>query len=964
MGFGQATDLIISEYVEGSGNNKYIELYNGTGSAIDLSNYRLQLFANGALVGSPTNNVLLSGTLNSGATIVYRNSSAPVVAGAVSNAAMNFNGNDAIGLFKISTGSFVDLFGNIGCDPGSAWVSGALSTLDRTLVRNANICAGVTTDDPTNCPFPMLGVEWTSFATDVISNLGSHTMTCGPTVNMGSTGSTVAENVGSVTVTLPITPAATGAGTISILVTNGAEAYYPQDYSTAPAVSGNTITLNVASGATSVSFTAAVNDDGLTEGTETITFTINGTTGDLALGSALAYALNITNNDATPTYSFTTPPTGVLESAGTVTLTIGILPNAGAGGSLSVNIANGVGAAYTADYTTNPNGASGTMTIPVPVNATSVTFSVTVVDDAVIEDTEVLTFTITGAPGGAAVGTTNSTVLSIGDNDSPATTLLSGDIAIVGVNAANNTCGDDDIVSFVSFKALAPGTTIDITDNGFGLCSPGPWSDGEGILRFTRTGPTIPAGQVITFIFDTDIAANGASVAPDAQWSCVKLSTLGSLQLNNSGDQLFFLQGGTWNDPAGTNNATYTGGRVLYGFSTTGAWGGSCGSQSSGLPPSLECFSMAPTSSTSFAKYTGDISTPKTQREWLIALDDALNWTGSYANCTAYNTSAPLWNLSPTLPIIAGPMQNGLWTGAKGTDWFDCRNWDDAQVPTATSNVVIDQRSTPNCVITAPNTTTSLTADCASLTIRSNNSLGKTLVVDQGRNLVVSGNTLIERTNTLGAACGLTIQGGSSFQTNNLTIRGVTSDAQEAYFSNAFAANTVNILGHLRNENGGRLTLTNGTVRLGGDFINLNSEARFEQVGSTVLLNGAGTQNISTNGFEELFHTLRVDKTNGTVMLNNGVAIAGALELVWGRIFMNSSILTVRAGGAVTGANDNSFVHGAMRKVGNTDFVFPIGKGNRYRPAHLSTIEGDLTDGFRAEYFAASPITTFTPYAA
>ena len=32
-----ATDLIISEYIEGSSFNKAIELYNGTGATVDLS---------------------------------------------------------------------------------------------------------------------------------------------------------------------------------------------------------------------------------------------------------------------------------------------------------------------------------------------------------------------------------------------------------------------------------------------------------------------------------------------------------------------------------------------------------------------------------------------------------------------------------------------------------------------------------------------------------------------------------------------------------------------------------------------------------------------------------------------------------------------------------------------------------------------------------------------------------------
>ena len=42
-----ATDLFISEYAEGSGYNKYIEIYNGTGSTVDLSNYEVWKISNG-----------------------------------------------------------------------------------------------------------------------------------------------------------------------------------------------------------------------------------------------------------------------------------------------------------------------------------------------------------------------------------------------------------------------------------------------------------------------------------------------------------------------------------------------------------------------------------------------------------------------------------------------------------------------------------------------------------------------------------------------------------------------------------------------------------------------------------------------------------------------------------------------------------------------------------------------------
>ncbi|MFA6402934.1 MAG: endonuclease [Salinivirgaceae bacterium] len=170
-----ATDLIISEYVEGSSSNKYIELYNGTSASISLSNYQLLLFANGAT--SATTTVTLSGTIASKGIVVYKNSSATKYTGtAISNSAVNFNGDDAIALKKVSTGAYVDIFGRIGNDPGTAWISGSYTTLDKTLVRKASVYTGVITN-PTS-GFPTLATQWDIYSLDVVSNLGSHTMTC------------------------------------------------------------------------------------------------------------------------------------------------------------------------------------------------------------------------------------------------------------------------------------------------------------------------------------------------------------------------------------------------------------------------------------------------------------------------------------------------------------------------------------------------------------------------------------------------------------------------------------------------------------------------------------------------------------------------------------------------------------------------------------------------------------------
>jgi hypothetical protein len=178
IGFSQTTDLLISEYIEGSSNNKYLEIYNGTGANVNLANYDVRIYANGN--AAPTSTINLAGTLANGSVYVIANSLATIFTGTIdlSTGSLNFNGNDAVELFNTSTGLMVDLVGNIGCDPGSEWNSGGNSTQNNTIVRNTNICSGVTSDPSTTCPFPTLAAEWTQYAQDNVSNLGAHTDLC------------------------------------------------------------------------------------------------------------------------------------------------------------------------------------------------------------------------------------------------------------------------------------------------------------------------------------------------------------------------------------------------------------------------------------------------------------------------------------------------------------------------------------------------------------------------------------------------------------------------------------------------------------------------------------------------------------------------------------------------------------------------------------------------------------------
>lgn len=152
--------VIISEYVEGSSFNKYLELYNASTSAVDLSTFTVELYSNGNLSVSSTitvdSVVLLPGAVfviaDDGHTIWNNPGPDQLVSASL------WNGNDAVRLVDGTTQ--VDLLGNIG--DAAYWGD------NRTFVRNAGILVGVTSGNTWNSS------EWTELAVDT-HQLGGHT---------------------------------------------------------------------------------------------------------------------------------------------------------------------------------------------------------------------------------------------------------------------------------------------------------------------------------------------------------------------------------------------------------------------------------------------------------------------------------------------------------------------------------------------------------------------------------------------------------------------------------------------------------------------------------------------------------------------------------------------------------------------------------------------------------------------
>jgi len=110
--------IYISEYVEGSGSNKYIEIYNPRALPFDASGWSLRQYNNGASAPTEGANytLALSGSIPSKGVLVVCNSAATVWEGTadISTGAnvMDFNGNDPMGLFNGA--ALVDIVGTPG----------------------------------------------------------------------------------------------------------------------------------------------------------------------------------------------------------------------------------------------------------------------------------------------------------------------------------------------------------------------------------------------------------------------------------------------------------------------------------------------------------------------------------------------------------------------------------------------------------------------------------------------------------------------------------------------------------------------------------------------------------------------------------------------------------------------------------------------------------------------------------
>lgn len=462
------SDLFFSEYIEGTSFNKVIEIYNPTTASVDLSDYKLLLFANGS--PTPTSTFTMFGTLTSGNvyivtnpndTSTYINGLADTTAGTI-----NFTGNDAFALLKISSADTIDRIGQIGVDPGAAigWMVGSGNTIDHTLVRKISVNNG-------QSDWLIGANEWDVFPLNDFTHLGTHTMTpCAatpPNIFLVSATQNVNEGGGTVAIQVGITNPDANATSVTLTLSD-ISAIIGQDYD----LVGNPVTVNFPGGSSAnQTVTVSIIDDVNIEAAETFNVAISNPTNNASISGATEVVTIFDNDALAPDVYIVNTTQTVSETAGSIAIQVGINnPNANPT-SVTLTLSDGT-ASIGQDY--NLAGSQATVTFPGGSSAIQ-TVTVTIISDAITELNETFYATLNSATNNATISAGNDTVtisnvdinsyisfFKATDSVSESMTTFSADIEIFSGNPTTSPTSAD--VTLVTAQSTAT-TGVDFIFN-------------------------------------------------------------------------------------------------------------------------------------------------------------------------------------------------------------------------------------------------------------------------------------------------------------------------------------------------------------------------------------------------------------------------------------------------------------------------------------------------------------------
>jgi len=141
--------------------------------------------------------------------------------------------------------------------------------------------------------------------------------------------------------------------------------------------------------------------------------------------------------------------------------------------------------------------------------------------------------------------------------------------------------------------------------------------------------------------------------------------------------------------------------------------------------------------------------------------------------------------------------------------------------------------------------------------------------------------------------------------------------------------------GNFTNSSSGVL-INNGSLYIRGNIS--NDQSSMAAGTGTLYLSGSSAQSI--NG-AQVFKTFNLATSNAAgITLNNNLSVGGLHTYTSGIITTSSTpkYMIYEAGSSYTGSSDTRHINGWVKKLGNTDFIFPVGNATYERSVALTNL--------------------------
>ena len=302
----------------------------------------------------------------------------------------------------------------------------------------------------------------------------------------------IAENGGSSTLTVTLSTAPASDVIVSLTRSGTATIGSGNDY-TQSGLTANTdpsYTLTVQATMTTATFTVTGVDDNDAEEGETAIFTIASGTG-YTVGTPSAATVTISDDDD-PVATIAAGTASIAEDGGasTLTVTLSVAPAS----DVTVNLTRsgtatiGSGNDYTQSGLTANTDPSYTLTVPATM--ATATFTVTGVDDGVIDAAETVIFTIASGTG-YTVGTPSAATVTISDDDVPTATISAGTASIAEA-------GGSSTLTVTLSVAPANDVTVNLTRSGTATIGSGNDYTQSGLTANTDPSYTLTVQATMT----------------------------------------------------------------------------------------------------------------------------------------------------------------------------------------------------------------------------------------------------------------------------------------------------------------------------------------------------------------------------------------------------------------------------------------------------------------------------------